>query len=140
MLVIDASGYCSENTLGLQLSFIVAHLELRYSCAPFSKRFPSCPVTHQSSMAPEVGPSTGSRIYFPDRGPVYERPVERYRITGSFPADKRLHELSEGLPTPKRWTMLILPGNRGMRWVQHPTLFDIGASNARDVLPQGKAS
>ena len=64
-------------------------LKLRYSCLPFSKRFPSWPVPDLSCVAPVVCASPGPRLHFPDGDPVNERPAKRFRITGKSSADKR---------------------------------------------------
>ena len=51
-------------------------------------------MTSHTSVVLDVGRSTGSRFHFPDKDPVCERPVKRFRITCKSSADKRPLELS----------------------------------------------
>ena len=90
-------------------------LKLRYSSSPFSKKFPSWPVSDLSGHSPVVGPSPGPSIHFPDHDPVFERPAKRLRITRKSSALRREPFSGDGLPTPKRWKRLVPQGTGFMR-------------------------
>ena len=91
-------------------------LKLRYSSTPFSKKFPSWPVSDFSSHHPVVGSGPGPRgVHFPDCDPVFERPAKRFRITGKSSAVRREHFSGGGLPTPERWKRLVPPGTGMLR-------------------------
>ena len=99
-------------------------LKLRYSSAPFSKRFPSWPVSDTSST-PVVGSSPVSRFHSLDRGPVCGPLVKRVRITAKHTAVKRKFQSSGEHPTPLRWKTLILQ-RLGQPWEEFgspPDLF-----------------
>ena len=86
-------------------------LKLRYSSTPFSKKFPSWPVSSVPSCLPVVGPGPpGLSFHFPACDPSVERPAKRFRITGKRSAFKRERGSGEGLPTPKRWKRLVPQG------------------------------
>ena len=85
-------------------------LKLRYSSTPFSKKFPSWPVSSLSGCLPVVGPGPGLSFHFPDHDPVLERPAKRFRITGKRSALRREQVSGDGLPTPKRWKRLVPHG------------------------------
>ena len=90
-------------------------LKLRYSSTPFSKKFPSWPVSDLSGHHPVVGPGPGPRVHFPDCDPVFERPGKRLRITGKSSAVRREPFSGDGLPTPKRWKRLVPQGTGILR-------------------------
>ena len=85
-------------------------LKLRYSSTPFSKKFPSWPVSDLSGHSPVVGPGPGPSVHIPDHDPVFERPAKRLRITGKRSALRREPFSGDGLPTPKRWKRLVPQG------------------------------
>ena len=86
-------------------------LKLRYSSTPFSKKFPSWPVSSIPSCLPVVGSGPpGSSFHFPACDPSVERPAKRFRITGKRSALRRERGSGEGLPTPKRWKRLVPQG------------------------------
>ena len=85
-------------------------LKLRYSSTPFSKKFPSWPVSTHVDCLPVVGPGPGDSVYFPGHVPVLERPAKRFRITGKRSALRREPFFGDGLPTPKRWKRLVPTG------------------------------
>ena len=90
-------------------------LKLRYSSTPFSKKFPSWPVSDLSGHHPVVGSGPGPRVHFPDCDPVFERPAKRLRITGKSSAVRREPFSGDGLPTPKRWKRLVPQGTGMLR-------------------------
>ena len=90
-------------------------LKLRYSCTPFSKKFPSWPVPDLSGHYPVVGSGPGPSVHFPDHDPVFERPAIRVRITGNSSAVRRELVSEDGLPTPKRWNRLVPQGTGILR-------------------------
>ena len=58
-----------------------------------------------------VGPGPpGFSFHFPACDPSVERPAKRFRITGKRSALRRERGSGEGLPTPKRWKMLVPQG------------------------------
>ena len=57
-----------------------------------------------------VGSGPGPCVHFPDNDPVFERPAKRLRITGKSSAVRRALVCGDGLPTPKRWKMLVPQG------------------------------
>ena len=68
-------------------------LKLRYSSTPFSKKFPSWPVSDLSGYSPVVGHGPGPSVHFPDHDPVLERRAKRLRITGKSSALRRVNLL-----------------------------------------------
>ena len=129
----------------LQRNFWVAPSKLRFSSTHFPNVPPSTPpLTRQLGMDTEVGENTVSRMYLPDQDPEVVRRGQRLRLIGKAPAGRRLRPQSEvSLPTPKRWNRLVLPDSvEPMDEVGAPPkrLADPRASDASDMLPQGKAS
>ena len=90
-------------------------LKLRYSSTPFSKKFPSWPVSTLPDHSPVVGPGPGPSVHFPDHDPVLRRPAKRFRITGKSSALRGEPFSGDGLPTPKRWQRLVLQGTGLLR-------------------------
>ena len=90
-------------------------LKLRYSSTPFSKKFPSWPVSNLSDHSPVVGSGPGPNVHFPDHDPVFERPAKRFRITSKSSTLRREPFWGDGLPTPKRWKRLVPQGTGFMR-------------------------
>ena len=100
-------------------------LKLRYSSTPFSKKFPSWPVSSVPSCLPVVGPGPGFCFHFPDHDPVVERSAKRFRITGKRSALRREQGFGDGHPTPKRWKRLVPQGAgaSGIEGLVAPFLF-----------------
>ena len=100
---------------GAATEFFNGTLKLRYSSTPFSKKFPSWPVSNLSDHSLVVGSGPGPSVHFPDHDPVLERPAKRLRITGKRSAFRREPFSGDGLPTPKRWKRLVAQGTGSMR-------------------------
>ena len=119
--LLDFFGYPD----GAVTELLNGTLKLRYSSTPFSKKFPSWPVSTLPGCFPVVGPGPGPRVHFPDHDPVLERPAKRFRITGKRSALRRERGSGEGLPTPKRWKRLVPQGTEalGIKDLVPPFLF-----------------
>ena len=62
-----------------------------------------------------VGSGPGPSVHFPDRDPVRERPVKRFRTTCKSSAVKRALVSFGDLPTPERWKRLVPQGTELLR-------------------------
>ena len=100
-------------------------LKLRYSSTPFSRKFPSRPVSTLPGCLPVVGPGPGLGFHYPDHDPVVERPAKRFRIPGKRSALRREQGFGDDLPTPKRWKRLVPQGAgaSGIEGLVPPFLF-----------------
>ena len=118
--LLDFFGYPD----GAVTELFSCSLKLRYSSTPFSKKFPSCPVSSPGCL-PVVGPGPGLSFHYPDRDPDVQRPAKRFRITGERSAFRREQGSGEGLPTPKRWKRLVPQGTgaSGIEELVPPFLF-----------------
>ena len=63
-----------------------------------------------TSSTPVVASSLVSRFHSLNEDPLWERPVQRFRITGKHAAVKRMLESSGEYPARKRWKWSILQG------------------------------
>ena len=57
-------------------SFLKAHLKLRYSSTPFSKKFPPWSISSLPGCLLMVDPGPGPSVHFPDHDPVFEASSE----------------------------------------------------------------
>ena len=109
--LLDFFGYPA----GAATELCSGTLKLRYSSSPFSRKFPSWPVSDLSNRTSVVGSGPGPSVHFPDRDPVMERPAKRFRITGKSSAVRRARVSVWDLPTPKRWKRLVPQGTGLLR-------------------------
>ena len=91
--LLDFFGYPD----GAVMELFSGSLKLRCSSTPFSKKFPSWPVSPSPGCIPVVGPGPGLSFHFPDRDPDVKRPAKRFRITGKRSALRREQGSGEGL-------------------------------------------